>query len=139
MWIYVATGFLIPACLLVFAPIDFLVGVITAIVLYGGAIGALVLTAPAIEVAGGELRAGAARIPVRLLGAAEALRGDAATRARGVDLDARAWLVIRGWVQPVLRVAVDDPDDPSPYWLVSTRRPEELAAALETEKAAVRG
>jgi hypothetical protein len=49
---------------------------------------------------------------------------------RGVDLDARAFLKIRPWVKPVVRIELDDDNDPTPYWLVSTRRPKELAAAL---------
>ena len=27
-------------------------------------------------------------------------------------------------------IVLDDPEDPTPYWLVSTRRPAELAALL---------
>ncbi|MDX2025238.1 DUF3093 family protein, partial [Microcella sp.] len=50
--------------------------------------------------------------------------------ARGQRLDARAFLVLRPDIPAVLRVAVTDPDDPTPYWLLSTRRPEELAAAI---------
>ncbi|MDQ1530339.1 MAG: hypothetical protein QOE37_444, partial [Microbacteriaceae bacterium] len=71
-----------------------------------------------------------------LTGAPEAFRAAEATAARGVGLDARAWTVLRGWVDPVVRVPILDPDDPSPYWLLSTRRPEELIAALEAAKQA---
>ncbi len=45
-------------------------------------------------------------------------------------LDARAWLLLRGWIPGVVRVRLDDPDDPTPYWLVSSRHPRRLAAAL---------
>jgi hypothetical protein len=45
-------------------------------------------------------------------------------------LDGRAYLCLRGWISPVVRVELDDPDDPTPYWLVSTRRPAQLVAAL---------
>jgi Protein of unknown function (DUF3093) len=38
--------------------------------------------------------------------------------------------VIRGWVHSVVRVPITDPADPAPYWLLSTRRPTELAAAI---------
>ncbi len=38
--------------------------------------------------------------------------------------------MIRGWVQPVVRVPITDPADPAPYWLLSSRRPKELAAAI---------
>jgi hypothetical protein len=31
-----------------------------------------------------------------------------------------------------VRVEVVDPQDPTPYWLVSTRRPDDLARALTT-------
>ncbi|HET8957709.1 MAG TPA: DUF3093 family protein, partial [Microcella sp.] len=27
-----------------------------------------------------------------------------------------------------------DPDDPTPYWLISTRRPDELIAAITTAR-----
>jgi hypothetical protein len=51
-------------------------------------------------------------------------------QARGPGLDARAFLCLRGWVQTGARVRIDDPQDPTPYWLLSTRHPDRLAAAL---------
>ena len=50
------------------------------------------------------------------------------------SLDARAYLCIRGWIPTGIRVAVADPQDPTPYWLVSTRRPEELLTAFLPEQ-----
>ena len=66
----------------------------------------------------------------RFVAGAEPGRGPRAVAMRGVELDARAHLVLRGWVGPVVLVTLDDPDDPTPAWLVSTRRPEHLAEAL---------
>lgn len=83
-----------------------------------------------IEVAEGSLRAGHARIDVVHLGAATALDADAARRLAGVDADARAFLLLRPYLKRAVRVDVLDPADPAPYWLLSTRRPEALAAAL---------
>ena len=55
----------------------------------------------------------------------------AAFRARlGPEADARAWLRTRPYVDGGIRVEVNDPSDPVPYWLVSCRRPEAVAAAL---------
>lgn len=55
----------------------------------------------------------------------------AATRHRlGPGADHAAWLLIRGYIPAGVEVAVDDPADPHPYWLVSSRNPEKLAAAL---------
>ena len=58
------------------------------------------------------------------------MRGAIHDFERGVRLDARAYLLIRGWIPGLVRVELDDPDDPTPYWLVSTRHPVRLAAAL---------
>jgi hypothetical protein len=35
-------------------------------------------------------------------------------------------------VHPVVKIELLDETDPAPYWLVSTRHPDELAAALAT-------
>jgi hypothetical protein len=56
--------------------------------------------------------------------------GKDAVAERGTRLDARAYLMLRGWIPGVARITLDDPTDPTPYWLVSTRDPEGLAAAL---------
>jgi hypothetical protein len=76
------------------------------------------------------LRVGRAQIELRYLAGAHALDPDQ-TRARsGVDADARAFLVLRPYVATAVEITLDDPDDPVPYWLVSTRRPRALSAAL---------
>jgi hypothetical protein len=128
---YLAFALLIPASLLVFAPISLPAGIVCAIVLFGGACLGVAFSSPLIEVADGELRAGRARIPLEFTASPEGFRGADATAARGVNLDARAWLCIRGWIDPVVRVQVTDPADPAPYWVISTRHPDVLVAALE--------
>ncbi|WP_374945657.1 DUF3093 domain-containing protein [Agreia sp.] len=130
IWIYLATALVIPASILVLAPVNLIAGVIAAAVLFGGLAGIFVVLAPVIEVKNGTLTAGRARIPVDLLGPASTYRGEAATLQRGQRLDARAWLCLRGWVDPVVKIPLEDPDDPTPYWLVSSRNPEGLRAAL---------
>ncbi|WP_338087723.1 DUF3093 domain-containing protein [Nocardioides lijunqiniae] len=89
-----------------------------------------------IVVRDGELRAGRAHIDVRHLGAAAALDADQARRAAGVDADARAFLVLRPYLKRAVRVAIADPADPTPYWLLSTRHPERLAEALSHARGA---
>ena len=99
---------------------------------------ALVLTAamtPRVEVAGGELRAGAAHIPLSLLGGTTPLSGEALRTQLGPGLDARAYVCLRGWIHSAVRVELADPQDPTPYWIVSTRRPRALLAALDASGA----
>lgn len=82
----------------------------------------------AVDQAG--LHAGRALLPPGAVGDVEALDEQATSRARGRDADAHAFFLLRGYVSTSVRVDVDDPGDPVPYWMVSTRYPERLAAAL---------
>ncbi|MCW2781315.1 MAG: secreted protein [Marmoricola sp.] len=83
-----------------------------------------------IEISGGVLKAGKAHIPVALLGDAQPLDAEGARRVHGVDADARAFLLTRPYLKKAVKVTIDDPADPTPYWLLSTRHPERLAQAL---------
>ena len=105
-------------------------GVGAALVAAGLTAVLLVATTPLVQVRDGELLAGRARIPVRLLGPAVRLDPAAMRRARGVDLDARAFLCLRGWLAEGVTVPVVDPAGRTPYWLISSRHPDALVAAL---------
>ena len=76
------------------------------------------------------LRVGAASLPTRFIGSVAALDRVEFRDNLGPDADARAWLQTRPYVDGGVRVSVIDPDDPTPYWLVSCRRPEAVIAAL---------
>jgi hypothetical protein len=138
VWIFLATALVIPASLLVFLPISELPGAVVAAGLYGAIVALLLVTTPTVEVGDGLLRAGRARLPLSVASGARAVRGPDAVQERGVGLHADAWLLIRGWIPDVVRVDLADPDDPTPYWIVSSRRPDELAAAITAERDAGR-
>ncbi|CAO1651892.1 DUF3093 domain-containing protein [Salinibacterium sp. NSLL150] len=129
-WLYISTALIIPASILVFLPINIFVGYITAAVLYIGIVLFLLWSAPKITVDDKELRAGSARLPIAIIGEVTSYTGDEATLERGQRLDARAWLMIRGWVSPVVKLELLDESDPTPYWLLSSRTPELLAGAI---------
>ena len=133
-WLFISTALVIPASLLVFLPINITAGIVSAIVLYAGCVAALIITSPTIEVTSKYFVAGRARLPIEFVGAASGFLDEDATLERGQRLDARAWLLIRGWVSPVVKVEVVDPDDPTPYWVVSTRHPAAVVAALAEAK-----
>lgn len=86
--------------------------------------------AATVTVGDGQLRAGRAHIETRHLGAVTPLDAAAMRRQAGVAADARAYLLLRPYLKRGVRVDVVDPADPTPYWLISSRRPAELAAAL---------
>ncbi len=68
--------------------------------------------------------------PLHLLGPAEPLDPEETRRVHGVDADARAFLLTRPYLKRSVKITVQDPADRTPYWLVSTRHPRELADAL---------
>jgi hypothetical protein len=85
-----------------------------------------------IEVTAAGFRADRALLPGRWIGRVAALDREQAFRARTDRADGRAHLVLRTWSTGLaVVVEVTDPDDPHPYWLVSSRRPVALAAAVE--------
>jgi len=131
---FIAALLLIPAGLLAFLPINTVVGVVVAVLLYAGAVAFLLATTPTIEVSAAGLRAGKALLPLEFVGAVEAFTGEDAFLARGQWLDARAYTLLRGFVKDVVRVENTDPNDPAPYWLVSTRHPDQLLAALSDRR-----
>jgi hypothetical protein len=83
-----------------------------------------------IEVDDDELRVGRAVIGRGWIGAVRPLDAEGTRTRSGVEADARAHLVLRPWVSTTVELALVDPADPVPYWLVSTRRPGALATAL---------
>jgi len=100
----------------------------------GVGIAVLLVTSAEVEVAGGSLRAGRARILVTDLGPVEVVDADRMARLRGPDIDPRAYLCQRSWLPGGVKVAVTDPTDPTPYWLISSHHPELLAEAIEVQR-----
>ncbi len=87
-----------------------------------------------IEVSPTHVRAGSARLPVQFVASATALDAAATRRRMGPGADARAWLVTRPYLAESVEITLQDPADPTPYWLVSTRRPQDLVAAIEAAR-----
>ncbi len=79
---------------------------------------------------GGTLFAGRARLPFDAISRSAVVPATAKQAAMGRQLDPEAFVVHRGFIPTMVIVVLDDPLDPTPYWLISTRDPEGLAAAL---------
>ena len=115
---------LIPAPISVSAPVIVgTLGVVSFVTL-------LVLTTPSLILTQSQFTAGRARLPLRVVTGVEVLDAEQMRQARGVRLDARDYLCIRAWLPVGAKEILTDPEDPTPYWLVSSRRPDELAASV---------
>jgi hypothetical protein len=94
-------------------------------------------SAAVIEVTGGTLRAARATLPLDQVGKVVALDEEEAARLRGPQADPAAHLLLRPYLKRAVYIAVADPADGAPYWLLATRRPEELAAAIQRSRETV--
>ena len=129
-WLYIAAILEIPAIILVMAPINMIFGIVLSLAVYAAIVILMVTKSPSIELTETSLRVGKAVIDRTHLGAASAFSGSFAIEQRGIKLDARAWMMFTGWVDAVVRLEITDPQDPTPYWLISTRHPKAFVAAL---------
>jgi hypothetical protein len=91
----------------------------------------LVGTSPVIRVDESGLCAGRARLPRACVSGASVLDREALVALRAPGADARAFTLLRPWATSrAVLVSLDDPDDPHPAWIVSSRHPDRLVAAL---------
>ena len=85
-----------------------------------------------IEVTDGELHIGKAHIPLKYLGAATLIPKSNFVVERTRGADPAAYFATAFWISEGVKVEVIDDRDPTPYWLISTRRGQELVAALKS-------
>lgn len=83
-----------------------------------------------ITVTGSELVVGRERLPISQVSEASAMDVEQTTALRGPSADPAAYLLIRPYVKRSAFVGVTQPAS-RPYWLVATRRPAQLVAAVE--------
>ncbi len=108
-----------------------LVKVVTYVV-FGATAAFLLAFAGGVRVAveRGELVGGRARLPLQFAGDVVVVDRAAMRRLMGPGTDPAAYSVTRPWIPGGVRVSVTDPDDATPYWLLSSRHPRELAGAI---------
>jgi hypothetical protein len=79
-----------------------------------------------LEISRGELRVRGAHIPLSDISGAVALDAGTLRRVIGPEGDPAAFLSIRPWIGSGVQLWLDDPDDPAPYWIVSSRHPQRV-------------
>jgi hypothetical protein len=94
----------------------------------------LVVNTPLIQIDELNFRVGRARLPLEYVGKIQMLDEEQSRRARSTDANSNAHFQLRGGIKYTLLVEVTDPQDPHPYWQVSSRKPDSLVTALHTAK-----
>lgn len=100
----------------------------------GGLCGIALLTYGRTQVRVTEQRvyAGRAQIEHQHISSIEALNKDQTRAALGANADARAFLVTKPYLSRCVKLCLNDARDPTPYWLIGSRRPDQLAQAIRS-------
>lgn len=78
-----------------------------------------------------ELRIDRAHIDLKYIGGVDVLNTSQMRLLRTRDADPAAYLAIKFWISTGVQITVLDPRDPTPYWLVTSKRGDEIAALLK--------
>ena len=84
-----------------------------------------------IEVDDKELRVGKAHIQLGFIGDCVDLDNTAIRLVRTRDANPNAYLAIRFWSSAGIKVEINDKNDSTPYWLISSNRGAELIKAIK--------
>ncbi|WP_375490906.1 DUF3093 domain-containing protein [uncultured Jatrophihabitans sp.] len=87
-----------------------------------------------LEVRDHELRVRGAHLPLGYVTGEIALDQQTLRRIVGREGDPAAFVSVRPWIGPGVQLWIDDEEDPTPYWLVSSRHPDRLVAAVRSAR-----
>ncbi|QGU07576.1 hypothetical protein COCCU_08260 [Corynebacterium occultum] len=74
-------------------------------------------------------------LPDEVVSRSLAVPATAKRNAMGRQLDPAAFVVSHGWVHEMVMLVLEDPEDPTPYWLIGSRNPEALLRAFLPDQA----
>lgn len=130
---FLAVAVLLPAITLVSEPFDFRIGLVLGTMIVLGIWWALYFLSPVINVGLDTFSVGSASIPRDLLGKVEEISKQHIFEERGPKLDPASYKVFQGTVNTAVKIYLKDPADPTPYWIISTRKPSQLATVLKAK------
>lgn len=121
-----------PSFWLVFAPLNADFGLISGLLATLFSVWIRFALSKKIVVTSRELIVGKARIPREILGKVTVIEKSQQFSEKGPKLDARAYVALKA-LDGLVKIENTDATDPTPYILVSTRRPEQLRQSLTSK------
>jgi hypothetical protein len=131
IWGWVAlTGF----CLMLAVSVSAVFGDLTAIIVFVILVLLFIFFgfkySPVIKVDNEFLYANKAKLPLHIIKKAKPLSVSETTKIRGVNADPKCFSATSPLINTSIRIDFEDKGDPHTYWLLSTRKPEELSRVL---------
>ncbi|MFM1986993.1 MAG: hypothetical protein RIS18_1210 [Actinomycetota bacterium] len=85
---------------------------------------------PVIKVDGEFLYANKAKLPLKIIKKVTPLSTSETTKIRGINADPKCFSATTPLISTSIRIDFEDKDDPHTYWLLSTRKAEQLSKVL---------
>jgi hypothetical protein len=131
LWGWVAlTGFSLMLAISVSAVFGNFVAIIVFLILDVLFIFIAIRFSPVIKVDDQYLYANKAKLPLKIISKATCLDARQTTKIRGVDADPKCFNATSPLINTAIRIDFEDVADPHTYWLLSTRKPEQLSKVL---------
>ena len=127
---------ILPTFWLTFAPINEPAGLIAGVLITVAVAWSMLANSAKIVVSEGQVKVGKATIEARFIGVCEELPYASRFAQRVPNLDPRAYLKLQNSQKGLVKLDILDKNDPTPYWVVSTKHPQQLIAAIELAKKA---
>ena len=131
---YLAYSLLTPMIALVAAPFGSTLSISLGAVTFVASLVLASVLSPMLVIDDVRLSAGKMSIPFSAIGEVTEIPVQDLRNELGPNLDARAQLLIRGDIKTAVKIEIKDASDPTPYLVLSTRRPGELVSALRANK-----
>lgn len=114
----------------VWAPLGNIAAIVITILSFGGFFLLSLKMRTTTTIDAQMLTANKAKIDLKFIKSATALDAAQFKKLAGVDADPAAFLAINFWSKTGVKVEIKDKNDPTPYWLISSKEPKKLVKAL---------
>jgi len=131
---YLAALFVPAALFLVALPFSEIFPFVVAAGSYFTIILVTAIKAPKISIGHARLKVGTAAIALSALGTASSIEREDQFSEKSHKLSPFAFTKFQIGIKGLVKIEVNDPADPTPYWLVSTRHPEVVVAYLNAKR-----
>jgi hypothetical protein len=120
----------IPTAYLTLLSFNELAGLVLGPLFCLGILASIWFAAPVIEIDSAEFSVGEAVLPRNVITGVEVIRAKEVFAERGPRLSPAAYVRFQLGVNQLIKVTLADPEDQTPYWLIATRKPDEIAKFL---------
>ena len=134
---FLSLSLILPTFWLTFAPINATFGLVSGILATILVVGMMIANSTRITVSNGQLQVGKAKIDAKFIGVCGEVAFAPRFAQRVPNLDPKAFLRLQNSRRGLVKIEILDEADPTPYWLVSTKNPQQLLAAISLVKKAI--